>query len=258
MSSAVVCPLCSALSPTLKLYISHLRLVHQADPNFKISCCIQDCTRSRTFCTFSAFNSHIYRCHRNCLGLSAKYDFQEDIGSTSQFSGTGQNTFDGLPQHSLSDDITEGCSDLDLGDSSTNIVQSAQLSTNEDLELLKQAKFLLRLREDKQVSQVALNEIICKCRHLCEQTFTTTLSRIKGVLSNAAINVDDVPGLSDIMDDSAPDYFQGVDTSYLLEEFARKQMGYIVSMHACTHFTYSFDTLIYINDSLGTSGNRSW
>ena len=150
--------------------------------------------------------------------------------------------------------MTEGYSDLDLGNSSTSIAQSARLSSTEDLEVLEQAKFLLRLREDKQVSQVALNEVICRCRHLCEQTFPTTLSRMKEVLSNAGIDVDNVPGLSDILDDSAPDYFHGVDTSYLLEEFARKHMGYIVSVHVHT----SFATLIYMNDFLGTSGNCTW
>ena len=48
--ASIACPLCYSLSPTLKLHISHLRLVHQADPNFKLTCAIEDCTK--TFFTF--------------------------------------------------------------------------------------------------------------------------------------------------------------------------------------------------------------
>ena len=102
-------------------------------------------------------------------------------------------------------------------------------SFEEDLNVLEQARFLLMLREDKQLSQVAISEVISKCRRLCDQTFSSTISRVKGVMLHAGINVDDVVGLSNVMDGSAPDYFDGIDTSYLLEEFARKHMDYIVS-----------------------------
>ena len=61
------CPLCHYLCPSLALYISHLRLVHNGDPTFNVSCPIDCC--EKPFSTFSAFNSHIYRDHRATLGL---------------------------------------------------------------------------------------------------------------------------------------------------------------------------------------------
>ena len=78
--ASLACPLCYSLSPTLKLHIRHLRLVHQADPNFKLTCAIKDCTK--TFFTFPAFNRHVYRSHRRCLGLNSKYIVQDEGNST--------------------------------------------------------------------------------------------------------------------------------------------------------------------------------
>ena len=52
-----LCPLCSSPSPTLKLYVSHLRVMHSKDPSFSILCGVGGCRE--VFRTFSAFNSHI-------------------------------------------------------------------------------------------------------------------------------------------------------------------------------------------------------
>lgn len=68
------CPLCHYLCPSLALYISHLRLVHNGDPTFNASCPIDCCEKA--FSTFSAFDSHIYRDHRAALGLDHETEFQ--------------------------------------------------------------------------------------------------------------------------------------------------------------------------------------
>ena len=112
----------------------------------------------------------------------------------------------------------------------TNGTNDAAQLFDEDMKSFEHAKFMLMLREEKQVSQVA---VVHKCRSLCEQTFTSTVNKVKRTLSNAGINVDDVPGLNNVLDGSAPDYFHGIDTSYLLEEFARKHMNYVVSDVFC-------------------------
>ena len=111
----------------------------------------------------------------------------------------------------------------------TNGTNDAAQLFDEDMKSFEHAKFMLMLREEKQVSQVAITEIVHKCRSLCEQTFTSTVNKVKRTLSNAGINVDAVPGLNNVLDSSAPDSFHGIYTSYLLEEFARKHMNYVVS-----------------------------
>ena len=67
-TSPYVCPLCTSPSSTLKLYVSHLRVMHSKDPSFNILCGIGDCWE--VFRTFSAFNSHVYRHHRSDLGMT--------------------------------------------------------------------------------------------------------------------------------------------------------------------------------------------
>ena len=67
ISRTVECSLCGYLSPTLSLYVSHLRLVHSKDKTFYVTCGIDKCTE--VFGAFAALNSHIYCHHRVALGL---------------------------------------------------------------------------------------------------------------------------------------------------------------------------------------------
>ena len=224
-SSTKTCPLCHILSPTLKLYISHLRLVHQSDPGFKITCGIDSCKKK--FTTFPAFNSHVYRCHRPAIGLKARFTDQEGDDTSPSSNTVGDNL-----QHtpSMMSDLIPEQQNIFTDTTTSRTMYVAQPFQHSSTDAKReQVTFLLMLREDKQVSQVAITEIVKKCRSLCQQTFTSTVNEIKRVLSNADINIDDVPELSNILDDIAPDYFHGIDTSYLLEEYARKHMKYVVS-----------------------------
>lgn len=220
-SYAISCPLCQSLSPTLKLYISHLRLVHQTDPKFNITCGIGGCTK--TFVTFPAYNSHVYRCHRSALGLELKYDIHKDCPPPNTAAEPSQH------QHvSLVPDYDE---DVHVhSQSASSGANDVSQLFDEDMMSLEHAKFLLMLREEKQVSQIAITEIVRKCRSLCEQTFRSTADKVKRTLSKARIDVNDIAGLNGVLDGSAPDYFHGIDTSYLLEEFAKRHMNYVVSI----------------------------
>lgn len=71
-SKTVTCQLCGLLSPNLRSYVGHVRQVHSKDPNFSLTCEIRGC--SQQFSTFGAFNSHVYRAHRDSLGLSTSSD----------------------------------------------------------------------------------------------------------------------------------------------------------------------------------------
>ena len=222
---------CYSLSPTLKLHISHLRLAHQADPNFKLTCAIEDCTK--TFFTFPAFNSHVYRSHRRCLGLNSKYNVQDE-GSSTCSPTVGRHLTDDQAQQSTFGIIIE---DHDtIANDQTNVT----LSFDEDLKIEEQAKFMLNLREGQLVSQVALNKVVTKCRSLCEESYSIAISRVKRVLLNSEIKVDNVEGLNDVLESSPLDYFDGIDTSYLSETFARKNMNYVVSDACNVCFLYMY------------------
>lgn len=57
------CPMCSFEAATVRIILSHLRIVHSNDPHFNVTCGVDGC--SRTFRTFSALYSHIYRQHKS-------------------------------------------------------------------------------------------------------------------------------------------------------------------------------------------------
>ena len=78
-SAVAVCQICYYVSPSLKIHISHLRLVHQGDSSFNLVCDIGGCRQQ--FGAFDAFNSYVYCTHRQALGQESNYSLQEPSAS---------------------------------------------------------------------------------------------------------------------------------------------------------------------------------
>lgn len=57
----VLCPLCFCRFPTLSLLLTHIRLIHADDPNFRMQCNLQGCRQ--TFRKFTVFRNHVYQFH---------------------------------------------------------------------------------------------------------------------------------------------------------------------------------------------------
>ena len=102
-------------------------------------------TVQKHFITFPAFNSHVYRSHRRCLWLNSKYNVQDEGNSTCSPTVERHLTDDQAQQSTLSIIIEDH-------DTVANDQTNVTLSFDEDLNIEEQAKFLLNLREDKQVS----------------------------------------------------------------------------------------------------------
>ena len=230
----VQCPLCGNLCPSAKMYISHLRLVHQEDPSFLVTCIFSGC--SKTFRTFPAFNTHMYRLHRGLLGLKPKYgigasDHEAQVDVPDEEVSISESTFEpDFPDINISHNETE--INHDVHDASYGVERGFA-------DQLEEAKFLLKLREDKQVSQSAINEIVKHCRRLCEQTHSSLVLRVKSILpltiqqcTNTCTAQEDISRILEEIDGPPHDFFAGIDSSYLLESFARKYMNYIVSAWA--------------------------
>ena len=64
-SEAGICQLCNFSYPSMKLWLKHLRSVHEEDTAFSVTCNIEDCTASYTKCL--SFVSHLYRQHRDTV-----------------------------------------------------------------------------------------------------------------------------------------------------------------------------------------------
>ena len=157
------CPVCSVFSPTLKLYVGHLRTTHAKESSFSVLCGVNGCRE--VFRTFSAFNSHIYRHHRADIGMECA-------------TCTTQSPDEDRP-FNLSQDVDDGGTDPNvLATDDCNVDGSVIVSRHTTLraattdQTLIAAKMLLDLREGHQVSQVALSEVVSGCRLLCNQALT--------------------------------------------------------------------------------------
>ena len=69
--NSVVCPPCNSRSPSLPLWLSHLRLVHRSDCDLSLRCPVDAC--SATYKKVNSFCSHMYRQYREiaCTSTSA-------------------------------------------------------------------------------------------------------------------------------------------------------------------------------------------
>ena len=154
----VECPLCGYLSPTLSLYVSHLRLLHSKDKTFHVICGIDECTE--VFGAFAALNSHIYRHHRVALGLE-----RAPVVDT----GNHAEADDPDPVFVIEDEpdfmnpFHNGCFATTVD---ALLCSSSTPSKSIDVSA---AKFLLHMKEGRQVSQVAISDIIAGCNSLCNQ-----------------------------------------------------------------------------------------
>ena len=64
-ADCIRCALCSFRTVTVSEWVSHLRLVHCNDSDFKIVCGINGCAKTYQKC--SSFLSHVYRSHRQSI-----------------------------------------------------------------------------------------------------------------------------------------------------------------------------------------------
>ena len=91
----------------------------------------------------------------------------------------------------------------------------------------RNAEFLLMLTEGKQLSQVALDEVIKGCQRICNETLCRVKVEALSALTNAGINSADIPGF-DTSFSSFPDPFDKLGTPFMREKFYRERFKYQV------------------------------
>ena len=171
----------------------------------------------------------MYRKHRVALGLQPSEDqcvFQDDYNDCSDIASS-------LPVSTL-DEVSVGVMTAELAETRTDATQPELLSSTRPQQrdpsierIIQNAEFLLMLTEGKQVSQVALDEVIKGCRKICEQTVSQIKQRVICALGHAGINTADIPGL-EVSLCSTPDPFEKIDTAYLREKFYKEYFNYMV------------------------------
>lgn len=141
------------------------------------------------FRAFSTFNSHVYHHHRAVEGVNVD---QPPIESSNQVPRPPFPADTVLePEHDLMDSDQEG-NQVCLTGGST-VVQKAD--SHKYSQTLTAAKFLLQLREGRQISQVAISDITTGCKSLCKQAVDWVKEDVMAKLASAGINCDSARGL---------------------------------------------------------------
>ena len=100
------CPMCSFEAATVRIVLSHLRIVHSSDPRFNVTCGVDGC--SRTFRTFPALYSHIYRQHKTS-GIIVRDRMHQRPSNTEPYEALSLvNTVDASAESQMTVDDQDG------------------------------------------------------------------------------------------------------------------------------------------------------
>ena len=216
------CSLCETRLPSLASYISHLRLVHATDPNFSIKCGINHC--SSDFKSFGGFNSHVYRHHRDTLGLVKSDQELPDPGNGSVANDSHSNTIDlPLSPHGSSSFQVE--SDNQFPEPQPMVYDIWHLlGISQEQQKRTAASFLLKLREVCRVSEKSIGDIIDGTTHLFNQAFMVSKAEISDTLGCDGIDVSKMQSVQ------LPNPFAELNTIYKQDKFFKECFNYLVSV----------------------------
>ncbi len=217
-----ICNLCNARSTTLSLYMSHLRQVHQTE-DVAFFCPVDECNAS--YPKVNSLCSHIYRKHKNvtlnpvtttlCVNPSSPHENTQDLGSGS------------ILDFSIPSSITHDVNQLLNRDSYEQKKQSSM--------------FLLQLKEERLITQAAINDVVSGCRGVFKHTVNHIKAGVNQKLAQSGIDPNDVDGLDSIFHEVS-DPFVELETAYLQDKFITKELQCIVSksmQRAGSHGNYS-------------------
>ena len=91
------------------------------------------------------------------------------------------------------------------------------------------ALFLLKLKEQRRISQVAIDEIVTESKGLFLQCMERVKAGVRAKLAESGVDPNSISGLDSIFID-APDLFGGIETCHLQEKYYREKLNLIVSI----------------------------
>ena len=92
------------------------------------------------------------------------------------------------------------------------------------------ALFLLKLKEQRRISQVAVDDIVNGCKSLFCHTIVRVKAGVRAKLAESGVDPSTIDGLDSAFEDvSNP--FEGLKTSYLQEKYFRDTLGLVVSVY---------------------------
>lgn len=189
------CSMCYHFAaPNMTAVLRHIGTVHSHQPSFRIVCGINGCPR--TYTIYHSFRKHLRRKHFETLG----------------------------------EGLSENLSCCDQGDDISSS-GSHELSESSPVWDKRSATlFVLKNKEVRQISQFALNDLLCDVSMVMKQSVESLSSRISSVLERNGINICDVDGLDEVLsNEELSNPFLGLDSAYLQRK-AYCSLGLVVSI----------------------------
>ena len=102
--------------------------------------------------------------------------------------------------------------------------------TGKDIENQRRcgALFILKMKEHRRTSQVAIDDIVEGCRGLFAQPVSRVHAGVRAKLATVGVDPDEIEGLNDVFENLA-DPFDGLETCYKQEKYFLDNLGLIVS-----------------------------
>lgn len=221
-SNVTTCPLCSVSLASVRSYVSHIRLSHYKDTDLDLTCNIDGCTA--VFNTFSAFNSHVYRTHRNSLQLSS-------TRSNRSFSTESSNAYFDCGQQVWQGDTStlHTNSDLHVHSGYLDSYPPTRLEIEQTDHKKKLATFLLKLSQSHHLSHNGISDVIKGSQDQYDAMSASITSLIAARMAAQGISEDVIADVCSI-EDLLPKPFAGLETTYLLEKYCKEHFPYIVSL----------------------------
>ena len=207
----LVCQLCPAeralsLPFTLKDYLRHIELFHAHQPNFRITCGIGGC--QRTFHNLQTFRNHVSDHH------SSDYNLTNQPVATSSDPHDGSDTTENhdCNWHTVHED-------------------SVELSTTLSTIQTSSALFLLGLKEERKLTQTALQGVIEGVTTLSRSRLSALHAEVCSALNSAGVSPSSIPGLSELFDSDGAfgQPFSGLETQHQQLNFYKTHFQFVVS-----------------------------
>ena len=184
-----------------------MRLVHQFDSGISLSCPVYGC--SAVYSKVNSIGSHVYRQHKDATGGSCEVLHRAEPAQESTSSGILMDL--SIPP-SLSHDIHQ------------------LLHTDVHEQKKKSCLFLLQMKEERLLTQAAVNDVVIGCREVFEHTISRIRAGVSQKLAQCGIDLSSIDRLDDVFNE-AVDPFTGLETAYLQEKFISEELGCVVSMY---------------------------
>ena len=242
------CYHCSFRCSIWRKLIKHTFDCHSALPGFQFVCCLSGCTR--TFKTYSAISSHINRDHtsleRPILTLPTPLSTaltDDDVVATTACRRA--LTSDGVDVcvHETNDpyicDIGEYFDEFMGSEQSEHDSMDMEIQADEEPSILHiqkaAARFLLTLKEQHRLTQVAINFLVSQVKEIVECIVKDVKTMVAKVLvENSFVSSnDDLQCFDKCYENINP--FTGLETEYRQKKFYKTHFNLVVSIIIAVH-----------------------